>query len=697
MKRNRYFNRELSWLEFNQRVLDEAASDSLPLLERLKFLAISASNLDEFFTVRVGGLKALHRSGSRARDLTGLTPNQQLRAIRARAKEMIEAQYRLLNEALLPSLRQAGITRLRIREIAPPQLAQLEAYFEDNLYPLLTPIAFDPENQDFEAPALQVTVACELEPTKGGPPRYAILPLPPNLPRRVNIPESAGYTYVKSEDLVASMLHLFFPEEKVRSTGVFRIIRNGDIVLEDEDTLDLAGEMEDVLAARQFGETVRVDITSGVSRSLSQAITTLSQAQPSEVNRVPGIVDLTSYMDLAFSQGFDELKVPEWPIRSSPDLPPQTPLFEAIAEKDILLYHPFESFEPIVQLLEESARDPDVLAIKQILYRTAKRSRIIDALIRAAENGKSVVVLVELKARFDEARNIERAEELRRAGVQIIYGVKGLKTHAKICLVIRNERGHLRRYCHFGTGNYNEGTAKLYTDVSLLTAHPDYGTDASAFFNAVSGRSKIPRYRKIFAAPHTLKPRLLELIASEAERARQGQTARILAKINSLQDPEIIDALYIASQAGVDIQLNIRGICCLRPGVKGLSENIRVLSLIDRYLEHARILCFHQGGLRTTYLSSADWMVRNLDKRVELMVPIEEKAAKKRVLAILENYFKDNLQACEIQADGSYRRLRPKSGQKRIRAQEELHKKATAAAKRLQRSAASELEPHRPS
>jgi polyphosphate kinase len=401
-------------------------------------------------------------------------------------------------------------------------------------------------------------------------------------------------------------------------------------------------------------------------------------------------------MELAFVSGHDHLRDRPWDPQSSPDMTPAESVFETIAARDILLHHPYESFEPVLRLLDEAARDPDVLSIKQVLYRTAKSSRIIDSLLRAAENGKQVTVLVELKARFDEARNLDRAEELQRAGAQIVYGVKGLKTHAKICMIVRRESGVLRRYVHLGTGNYNEATARLYTDISLLTCRPEYGSDASLFFNAVTGRSKLLRFQRIVPAPTAMKPRLLSLIADEAERARQGEHARILAKVNSLQDPEIISALYDASRAGVEIKLNIRGICCLKTGATKRAKNIEVVSIIDRYLEHSRIFHFHQGGDPKIYISSADWMGRNLDRRVELMVPIEDRRLGKRLLDILETFFRDNTQAWRILPDGTSERIAPAKGEKPFRAQEHFHRAARRTAKALEHERAMRFEPHLP-
>ena len=692
-----FVNRELSWLEFNQRVLEEALDSSLPLLERMKFLAITASNLDEFFMVRVGGLMLLQASGSRSRDRSGLAPGQQLAKIRARVARMLDEQYALLNDVLLPALEKEGIRRLSPRDLSPVQQEHIRRYFEDNIYPILTPMAVEGDGESAPLiPDLQLTLAIELREPDGEDSRFAILPLPKSLPRFLGVPEAPGYQFLAIEDVVASHLEKLFPGEDVRSTTVFRITRNGDMVVRDEDAADLADEMEEILAARRTSGTVRLEIQQGASRALVAMLQKLGRTDNQNTYRLPGLLDLKALVQIAGLPDFERLQIPSFPPQPSPQVDPAVSIFDTIAEQDLLLIHPYESFDPVVRLVQEAADDPAVVAIKQILYRTASDSRIIDALIRAAENGKHVTVLVELKARFDEARNLNRAEELRRAGAHIIYGVRGLKTHAKALLVVRNEGGRLKRYTHFGTGNYNESTARLYTDVSYLTSRTEYGADASAFFNAVTGRTRVSQYQKIAAAPHTLKPRLLELIHSETERAGQGQTARILAKMNSLQDADIIEALYLASQAGVEIRLNVRGICCLRPGVKGLSENIRVTSIVDRYLEHARIFLFHQGGRDEIHISSADWMERNLEKRVEIMVPIEDPAARKKLLRFLRVCLDDNVKARVIKHDGTHTRPPRGPREKARRAQDELAKDARSAAKAARRHLAEGFVPHTP-
>lgn len=698
-----YINRELSWLEFNQRVLDEALRDDLPLLERLKFLAITASNMDEFFQVRVGGLNLMRTSGSRKRGITGLTPNQQLQAIRDRATQMTDQQYTLLNDDLLPAMANEGLLLTHNQAITPEQHKTLTNRFEESISPLLTPLAYSPESPAPFLPALQIILACELENVEEKSTRIVFIPIPDGTPRFFHIPASQTTSKAASEHLILieEIIALFagglFPDEKLLSTMPFRITRNGDIAVQEEDAIDLAGEMEEVLAARITSNTVRLELPTDAPTNLKRIVRNMLHAGTMETYNVTGPLALTDFMSLAFTSGYNHLRDETWEPQPSPDIPPGESIFSVLAERDLLLNHPYESFEPVLRFLEEAATDPSTIAIKQVLYRTAAHSRVIDALIKAAENGKQVTVLIELKARFDEARNLMRADELQRAGVQIVYGVKGLKTHAKIALVIRNEDGQLKRYVHLGTGNYNESTARLYTDISYFTSRPAYGADASLIFNAITGRSKLTRFRKLVPAPTHMKPRLLELIAAEGKRAKQGEPASITAKINSLQDKEIIDALYQASKDGVIIKLNIRGLCCLRPGTRKEAKNIQVVSVIDRYLEHARIFSFHHGGQPLVYIASADWMTRNLDKRVELMIPIEDKPCRKRLLTILDAAFKDNCNGYEILDDGTSRRIDRPKGKKRFRMQEHLQQQARKLARASAHQRSTTFEPHIPS
>lgn len=683
MKPDQFFNRELSWLAFNERVLEEAAKDSLPVLERVKFLAITASNLDEFFMVRVGGLQFLKDANKRVRDLAGLTPTQQLAQIRERTLHFIDTQYEILNLHLRPLLRDKGIRRMMPDELTPGQRTYLHEYFNEQIFPVLSPIAVDPDEERIALPALQILLMSEVrsreEEKAPETVRYVVFTLPPSLSRHVVIPDVEGaiHSYINVEDLVEMFIHQYFPQEQVHGTARFRISRNSDITLDDESAQDLAAEMEQILVARQSSSTIRLEIEeeSDVTPSLVKSIQRLCDVNSSQTYMIPGELDLRSCFGLASLPGFENLKVAPWPTSEIQEAEDAESIFDLIREDDLLLHHPYESFEPVLQLVEQAAADPNVIAIKQILYRTAKNSRIISALIKAAQAGKHVTVLVELKARFDEARNLERAEDLLNAGAQIIYGVRGLKTHAKICLVLRRESGRMMRYCHFGTGNYNEATSRLYTDISYLTCRPEYGADATSFFHTVTGRSRFVHFQRISMAPFGLRERLVEMIQSETERARQGEAAEMKLKMNSLEDPQMIQELYAASKAGVKVHLCVRGICCLRPGVKGLSENIRVISIIDRYLEHGRIFWFRQGGNPVVFIASADFMNRNLSKRVELLTPIEDADARKRLEEILDTQFADTVQARDLDKDGVYLPVKTLK-RKPLRSQEYFAKQA---------------------
>lgn len=690
-----FINRELSWLEFNQRVLNEALRDDLPLLDRVKFLAITDSNLDEFFQVRVGGLIRLQEDDSQARDLTGMTAAEQLHAVEERAAEFCADQYKLLSETLLPALANEGLGLYEVAELKQHQQSNLAKFFEDEIMPTLTPFELDADS-GATVPAMKLCVAARLEDEEDGNRRDVFVPLPSHAHRFHHIEDEDSEGYIALEDLLCEHVGRLFPEEKVVGTLVFRVMRNGDIAVSEDESADFADEMEEVLVARKTAETVRLQIGKGGYEKLGTALSELICGRVGRVVEVSGPIGLSDLMAVAFASGRDDLRSKPWQPQVSPDIDPARSLFDTLDDQDVLLLHPYQSFDPVVQMIEQASTDPDVLVIKQVLYRTASRSAIVDALIRAAENGKTVVVLVELKARFDEARNLDRAEDLHRAGVQVVYGVRGLKTHAKITLVVRRQDGRLRRYVHLGTGNYNESTAKLYTDVSYLTSRDSYTADASLFFNAVTGRSKLVRFEKLVPAPTHMRRYLLEMIDAERSRAAEGLPARIMAKVNSLQDEEIIRALYEAAKAGVKIQLNVRGICCLKPGTKGGLKNIEVVSIIDQYLEHPRIMYFHQGGEPEVCIASADWMTRNLDKRVELLTPIEDKHCKRRLIDYLEACFRDNQQASRILPDGSSERIERKKGEKKFRLQAYLQDRAEEAARESLEQRAASFEPHLP-
>lgn len=694
---SKLLNRELSWLEFNQRVLAEAEDDSVPLLERVKFLAITSSNLDEFFMVRVGSLQMLLAQKSTATDPAGLTPEQQLEAISVRTHHMAVEQYACFLQTLEPKLAEAGIQRRRPTELNPRQAKLVEQLFDDELASVLTPMAVT-SSEDFPLLVNQTLNVCvRLDPRSDDDrqqPRFAIIPFGRSTSRFVTLPSDGGYEYMLVEDAVGMLVERFFPGEAVRECVPFRITRNADLSVREDLAPDLLAEMEEVLEARRTAACVRLEISDQASTPLLAFLQEALQIRNEAVYVVPGPLDLSSFMQLSERSGFDQLRYEAWPPQPSPSVDLGSSMFEVLQRQDLMLVHPYESFEPVLRLLEEAADDPDVLAIKQILYRTSRNSPIVAALQRAAERGKYVTAIVELKARFDEARNMEWARRLELAGAQVIYGVKGLKTHAKCLLIVRREPHGIVRYVHFGTGNYNEITARLYSDVSLLTSDEELGADATSFFNAITGYSQPQRFRKIEIAPLGLRPKLLEMIEAETQRKRQGQKAVIWAKLNSLVDPTIIEALYEASKAGVKIKLNIRGICCLRPGVKGLSDNISVVSIVDRFLEHSRIFFFYHGGDERVFISSADWMPRNLDRRVELLVPVEDKTCRTRLINVLEAYFDDNVKAKKLLPDGSYVRVKQgKSGPHR--SQEVLFQETCEIGRLAENSRRTIFQPHR--
>jgi polyphosphate kinase len=697
-----FLNREMSWLEFNQRVLEQAADSSNRLLERCKFLAITYSNLDEFFMVRVGGLRLQQSAGARSSDPSGMSVEGQLAAIRTRTQELVAQQYQLLREQLEPKLKQHGIKRINMSECSLKHSEVLQRTFESEILPVLSPLGIEP---DSEFPLLTnrlLHIAVQIENTAEDetssesnlPYRFAIIPLSDVLPRVLALPAESGFSFILLEEIVQGMVQELFPQETIVSTTVFRATRNADISLQEDSAADLLHGMKELLLQRTTSECVRLEVLSDVTEEVLSFLTSSLKVEQNQIYRCPGPLDLGFLMQLSGTKGFDHLRNPAWPAQRSPQVDPSVPMFETIAEQDILLNHPYEGYAPVVRFVNEAADDPDVLAIKQTLYRTSRDSAIVGALKRAAKKGKYVTAIVELKARFDEARNIEWAEELQRAGVEIVYGVKRLKTHAKICIIVRREPRGIVRYVHFGTGNYNEATARLYSDISYFTCNEQLGRDASAFFNAITGFSQPQQYQLIEAAPIGLRKRLLSLIDAEIERRKQGQRAAITAKLNALVDAELITALYRASQAGVTIHLNIRGICCLRPGVPGLSENITVVSIVDRLLEHARVVTFYHGGDNLTFISSADWMPRNLDKRIELLAPIIDKSCRQYLLKILKTYSKDNTNAWQLSSDGTYTR---RSGGEKIRAQELLYNQAVEAVKMEEQKRKTIFEPHHPS
>ena len=697
-KASAFLNRELSWAEFNFRVLAQAEDAGLPPMERLKFLAISASNADEFFMVRVGGLKQLRREGEERADPSGLRPSEQLAAIAQKMHEMVERQHACLAKEVEPALRKGGIRRLRIDELSSAQARHVEAFFDDYVFPAITPVALEP-GEDFPLlPGLEIALLARLAPAaEGGEARRALVAVPRGMARFLALPGEAGYSYVLLEDVVRAHVGRLFPGVEVLECSAFRITRNADMSVREDMAGDLLSQMREILTERKESDCIRLEVEKRASREAKAFLRAALGVEEADTYAVPGPLDLSAYFRLANLAGYEAMKIEPWTSQAVPEVPPQESLFDVIKRGNLLLFHPYESYDPVLRFLQEAAEDANVLAIKQVLYRVSENSPVVAALMRAAERGKHVTALVELKARFDEARNIDWADSLARAGAQVIYGVKGYKTHAKICVVVRREPGGVVRYVHFGTGNYNEKSARMYSDVSFLTCEEDYGADASVFFNTITGYSQLVQFRKIEAAPLGMRPRLLALIEAEAERCRQGEAAGIDAKMNSLADPELIEALCRASQAGVKVRLSVRGICCLRPGAKGVSDNVRVTSVVDRYLEHARIFRFHNGGDPKLFIASADWMPRNLDRRVELMVPVEDRACAEKLGGILATCQDDTAQAWRLLPSGAYERRKPDARHPPLRSQEAFQKRAEAAASAAVQQQAPVFEPQRPS
>jgi polyphosphate kinase len=682
-----FINREVSWLEFNRRVLEEAEDTSNPLLERVKFLSIFSSNLDEFFMVRVSGLREQAFGNGAPQDYTpdGLRAISQLQRVAKRTKELVAGQYRCWNESVLPQLAGEGIRLLSHDELTQPQRAQLDRMFHERAFPILTPMAVDPSHPTPHFHNRQLYLAAMLRRKSGLGPKqlFAVVQLPPVLPRFVALGQDDAQDFILLEQAVAARLPELFGGFEVMHWTTFRITRDSDIELLEQESDDMLRLIEERLKTRQRGEAVRLEVAVGATDEIVQRIIDEESLRVpkkegdlyDEVYHIPGPLDLTALMELQ--------QVPNRDYLRPPAFTPQPPrgirwrrgdeLFSAIARRDILLHHPYDAFDPVVDFINTAASDPKVLAIKQTLYRTSGDSPITRALMKAAENGKHVTALVELKARFDEERNVTFARQMERSGVHVVFGFLDLKTHCKVALVVRQDADALRRYVHLGTGNYNPTTALAYTDLGLFTANEDIAEDASALFNLLTGYSQGHPWRKLVTAPEDLHRRTIELIEEQIERAQDGRESRIFAKLNALVDYRVIEALYRASQAGVPIELVVRGICCLRPGLPGISENIRVRSIVDRFLEHSRIYVFSPDAEAKVFLSSADWMPRNFHRRVEVMFPVEAREPKERILhEIIPSYLRDNTRTRILRSDGVYERLQPAASDPSWRVQAEL-------------------------
>ncbi|MCL2462014.1 MAG: RNA degradosome polyphosphate kinase [Defluviitaleaceae bacterium] len=662
-----YINRELSWLEFNERVLEEAMDKTNPLLERLKFLAITASNLDEFFMVRVSSLWDMDGKSPSLKDPAGMTIKAQLAAISAKARDMTGRQCSCLTRSILPALAKEGVSFLRYDELNPWQAEAMARYFKSTVYPILTPMAID---QSRPFPLLNnraLHVIAELSDNGGGDGDgerlFAVMQIPTVIPRIIPLPsDQAGpgpgqrqFTFL--EELAVNHIRELFTGYNVLNTALFRIIRNSDLMIDEEDAEDIMDEIERSIKRRKWGDPVKLEIEKKMAKSSRRFLEKSLDLDDDDIYEITGPMDHTVWMGFTSLEGADALRNRPLPPQPAVDFLHKDDMFAVIREKDILVHHPYESFDCVVNFVRQAAADPQTLAIKQTLYRVSGDSPIVSALIAAAENGKQVTVLVELKARFDEENNIIWAKKLEKSGCHVVYGLVGLKTHCKICLVVRREDDGIRRYLHLGTGNYNDSTARIYTDIGYFTCKETFGQDISALFNVLTGYSVVTSWNKISVAPVSLREALLYYIGNETKNALDGKDACIMAKLNSLVDVEIIDALYRASAAGVSVKLLVRGICCLRPGIEGVSENITVVSIVDRFLEHSRIYYFENGGTPKIYLSSADWMPRNLDRRVEVAFPIEDAALRERIVDILDISFSDTDKLRALRPDGSYERV----------------------------------------
>lgn len=656
-----YINRELSFLEFNQRVLDEARDMNNPLFERLQFASIVTSNLDEFYMIRYGSLSDQIAAGLTKTDPSGMTALQQTRAIDLRARVLQKDLYGTYVNELVPAADKVNLHFRKIEELTERQLEYLSQLYEESIFPVLTPMVVDSSRPFPLIMNNSLNIALDLK-SQDGRVFLGTVQVPSVLDRFYTIPAKKGRAIVLLEDIIQMQLAELFDSYTIEDMACYRVTRNADLEYDEEDAQDLLMVIKETLKQRKWGRVLKLEVEAGISEELVDMLIQRFEIEDSNVFRLAGPLDLTFLSKIASLPGYESMRFGKIQAPQLPEISQAPDIFRAIARQDILLHHPYESFDSVIRLARTAGRDPNVLAIKMTLYRVSGNSPIVEALAEAAENGKQVTVLVELKARFDEERNINWALRLEKAGCHVIYGVVGLKTHSKALLIIRRENNRIRRYVHLGTGNYNDVTARLYTDLGLMTTDEDIGEDISGMFNFLSGQTHIKELKKVAMAPDFMRNKFNELIRNEARNARQGKKACIIAKMNSLVDKEIILELYKASQAGVRIELIVRGICSLRPGVKGLSENIRVRSIVGRFLEHSRVFYFLDDGEEQYYISSADWMERNLNKRIELLIPVEDRRCKHKLKELLEITMKDTAKARELLPDGTYQRV-PREGE----------------------------------
>ena len=686
-----YENRELSWLKFDARVLNEAKDKSIPLLERLKFVSITSSNLDEFFMVRVASLKDMVHADYRKRDIAGMTASEQLDRINTATRKLVESQYNTYNRSLVPLMAANGIHIIeKYEELTAEQAAYVDRYFEEDVYPVLTPMAVDASRPFPLIRNKTLNIAALLSSKKDEKHKdaveFATVQVPGVLPRLVPIPadtsenfgEVEGRTFILLEQIIEKNIDKLFLNYHVLCAHPYRVMRNADLPIDEDEAADLLKEIQKQLKKRQWGEVIRLEVEASVDKKLLRFLKDELKVAEEDIFQISGPIDLTFLMKMYGLSGCDSLRYEPYKPQRVPEIEPGEDIFEAIRVGDILLHHPYETFDPVVDFIRQAASDPDVLAIKQTLYRVSGNSPIIAALAQAAENGKQVSVLVELKARFDEENNIVWAKKLEQAGCHVIYGLVGLKTHSKIALVVRREEDGIRRYVHLGTGNYNDSTAKLYTDCGIFTCNEAIGEDATAVFNMLSGYSEPLSWNELVLAPIWLRTRFMRLIARETKHAREGKPAKIVAKMNSLCDEGIIAALYEASAAGVEIELIVRGICCLKVGIPGISENIHVRSIVGNFLEHSRIFFFLNDGEEELYMGSADWMPRNLDRRVEILFPVLDDTLKEKVKHILDVELADNTKAHVLKPDGEYEKI-DRRGKVLVNSQKQFCEEAVAA------------------